>query len=165
MARGFFARLRLLTLPAPFRRIQALHDPDFKMSKSHLSDKSRILVTDSPEMIRTRISQAKTDSLPGISYDPIQRPGISNLVNILSLFDSQGRKPEELAAECKNLSPRQFKDRVSDGVIHGLEGVRDRYIGLLKDPDRLDMIGNEGGHKARNSAAETMALVKEAMGL
>ena len=155
-----------LTIPAPVHRVMSLTDPTSKMSKSHKAERSRILITDSPKEIKSKISSALTDSIPGISYDTNTRPGISNLLDILSIFDSQARSSSELAKEYSDLSPRQLKEMVSDAIISGLDGVRDRYFELLgSDNSYIDKVEADGARKARESAAETMSIVREAMGM
>lgn len=144
----------------------SLTDPKSKMSKSHKSERSRILVTDGPKEIKSKIASALTDSLPGVSYDPKERPGISNLLDILSVFDPKGRNAQQLADQYSDLGPKQLKDLVSDAVIGGLDGIRDRYLELMaKGDDHLDKIEAQGARRARQSADETMQLVRSAMGL
>lgn len=144
----------------------SLTDPKSKMSKSHKSEKSRVLITDTPQQIRTKINSALTDSIPGICYDTAERPGISNLLDIWSAFDQQSRTPAQLAAEHSDLSPRQLKEVVSDSIITELDGVRDRYSSLLgSDQSYLDKVEVEGARKAAESSAETMEIVREAMGM
>lgn len=144
----------------------ALNDPSSKMSKSSKSERSRILITDTPDQIRFKIGSALTDSLPGITYDTVTRPGISNLLDILSIFDTQGRSPELLARHFSDLSPRQFKETVTDAVVTGLKGIRERYIALLDSRDNyLDVVAKEGSRKAQKNSEETMCLVREAVGL
>jgi tryptophanyl-tRNA synthetase len=136
------------------------------MSKSHKSERSRILITDSPEEIKAKIGSALTDSIPGVSYDPSTRPGISNLLSILSIFDSHSRTPQQLAEHHYDVSPRQLKEMVSDAVVSGLDGIRDRYRELLDAKnDYLLEVEAEGARRAQKSAQETMKLVKDAMGM
>jgi tryptophanyl-tRNA synthetase len=144
----------------------SLNDPKSKMSKSNKSERSRILIIDTPDQIKAKVASALTDSLPGITYDPDARPGMSNLLDILSIFDAQGRSPKLLAEQFGDLSPRQFKEVVTDAVVSGLHGVRERYMALLNSRDnQLDLIAKEGARKAQKSSEETMALVKETVGL
>lgn len=144
----------------------SLTEPTSKMSKSHRSDRSRILITDSSGDIKAKIGSALTDSIPGISYDPTNRPGISNLLDIMSIFDAQGRSSESLAQDYSDLSPRRFKEMVSDAIISGLGGIRERYLSLVVSNDSyLDKVEAEGARKARKSADETMEIVKAAIGL
>lgn len=153
-------------LEAPIHRIMSLTDPTSKMSKSHKSERSRILITDSAKDIKTKLGSALTDSIPGVSYDTTNRPGISNLLDILSIFDAQGRGPRQLADAYSDISPKQLKEMVTDAVITGLDGIRDRYLELLAKGDaHLDKIEAEGASKARESAEETMQLVRAAAGL
>lgn len=142
----------------------SLTDPTAKMSKSHKVERSRILITDTPEQIRSKIGSALTDSLPGVSYDTATRPGVSNLLDILSVFDTQHRTPSQLAVEYSEIAPKLLKEMVSDAVVRGLDGIRSRYLELLDNVAHLDRIEAEGAHKARQSAAETMQLVRAAVG-
>ncbi|KAH6893594.1 hypothetical protein B0T10DRAFT_400622 [Thelonectria olida] len=149
----------------PVRRIMSLTEPTSKMSKSHKSEKSRILITDSPQDIKKKLGSALTDSLPGVSYDVANRPGISNLLDILSIFDARGRTPEQLANEYSDIGPKQLKGMVTDAVVSGLHGIRDRYLELLDAGDaHLDKIESVGAQKARESAGDTMQMVKSAVG-
>jgi tryptophanyl-tRNA synthetase len=144
----------------------SLTDPTSKMSKSHPQQRSRILITDTPDEIRNKVSRALTDSLPGISYDIVNRPGISNLLDMLSTFDMEGRSADELSVHFADLTPKQLKEIVADAIITGLQGVRSRYLELSsRDDAYLDSIEAEGARKARESAEETMNLVKTAIGL
>ncbi|KAM3522635.1 hypothetical protein MY4038_008524 [Beauveria bassiana] len=95
-------------------------------------------------------------------YDAESRPGIANLLDILSIFDSEGRTATQLAADF--ISPRELKAAVSEAVIKGMDGIGRRYKKLLEDPEFLDHVAAEGGKNARQSADETMHLVREAIG-
>lgn len=136
------------------------------MSKSDPLERSRILITDTKDEICAKIAASKTDSIKGISYDPKNRPGISNLLEMLSIFDGEKRSPVQLAEECAETHPRVFKDMVSDAIIAGLDGVRARYLDMLEGNDaRLESIEQQGGRKAQQSAEETMRVVRNAIGL
>lgn len=152
-------------MTAPAQRIMSLTDPTSKMSKSHKAQRSRILITDAPEDIRSKIGSALTDSTPGVSYDPDTRPGFSNLLEIYSVFDTEKRSPVQLAEAYANTSPKIFKEAVSDALITGLHGIRDRYFDLSANESYLEMIEKEGARKAQQSAQETMDIVKSAVGL
>lgn len=143
----------------------SLADPTSKMSKSHKLERSRILITDKPEQIRSKIGSALTDSLPGISYDTQTRPGISNLLDIFSIFDPEGREPAALAKAYAEASPKNFKAVVADVTIEGLSGIRERYLDLLSRDNYIEKVEADGAIKARKSAEETMHLVRLAVGL
>ncbi|KAF5720019.1 tryptophanyl-tRNA synthetase [Fusarium globosum] len=154
------------TTTSPVQRVMSLQNPTEKMSKSSKSPKSRISIIDSPQEIKAKIKAATTDSIPGISYNREERPGISNLLDIMAIFDPEGRKAQELGEQYSDLSPKQLKEMVSDTVVSGLDGIRDRYTELLdKGDEYLDSIEAIGAEKARKSAEETMQVVRGAVGL
>ncbi|ATY59445.1 tryptophanyl-tRNA synthetase [Cordyceps militaris] len=138
------------------RRVMSLTEPTSKMSKSHPLERSRILLTDDADTIHAKISSALTDSLPGVTYDIKTRPGISNLLDIYSIFNAEGKTAAQLASDFSEASPRELKAAVSEAVIKGMDGFARRYKKLVEDTK---------GKKARHSADETMHLVREAMGL
>jgi tryptophanyl-tRNA synthetase len=159
---------------APAKRVMSLQQPDKKMSKSASDPRSRILLTDDADSIRRKVMAALTDSVNSVSYDPERRPGISNLLHLLSLFgDTAGgdrrrrRSPAELSDEMKDAKLKDLKMRVADAVIASLEGVRERYHEFMgRDSGRyLDDVQERGAEQARRSAEETMKLVRSAVGL
>ncbi|KAK4064294.1 uncharacterized protein Triagg1_9090 [Trichoderma aggressivum f. europaeum] len=160
-----YSTAKLTERTAPAQRIMSLTEPTSKMSKSHEAQRSRILITDSPQDIRSKIATALTDSTPGISYDPATRPGISNLLEIFSVFDSERRSPAQFAQAYADASPKIFKEAVADALVTGLQGIRDRYLDLSANDSYLDKIEQHGARKAQESAKETMDIVKTAVGL
>src|ERR1700760_3790105 len=106
----------------------SLTKPEQKMSKSDSNPKSRILITDSEEEISKKVRSALTDSTDGISYDPIARPGVSNLLDImLHMSYPKYASVEDVLEDCRALSMRTFKERVSDAINTELEPVREQY--------------------------------------
>lgn len=144
----------------------SLLDPHSKMSKSNPNPKSRILVTDEPEDIGKKIMAAVTDSFSGVSYDPIDRPGVSNLLLLLSHFDVAGRTPLELAGTLDGIGLRDFKIKVADSVITNLSRIRTKFHEVLAEDDGkyLDSIADRGARRARANAEETMTLVRNSVG-
>jgi len=157
----------LLAYPAAAKRVMSLQEPHLKMSKSHQDIRSRILLTDSPEIVSKKIMAALTDSTNSVSFDPENRPGVSNLLQLLSYFDLRGRTPQELADLHAGLDLRQFKLLVSESISDVLEPIRESYEQLLiEDGGRyLDDVESQGASRARDSASETMVLVREMVGL
>lgn len=145
----------------------SLKDPAMKMSKSHQDPRSRILLTDTHEEIASKIKLAVTDSLPLISYNPQNRPGISNLIEIIHHVEGGRTTCEDLAREFESLSKQNFKALVSDRISSSLFRVREDYQRILNtDGGRyLDAVAAQGAVKAKASAEETMALVRDAVGL
>ncbi|KAL2753825.1 hypothetical protein ACRALDRAFT_1064965 [Sodiomyces alcalophilus JCM 7366] len=155
------------TIISSSRRIMSLQQPAKKMSKSDVDPKSCILITDTPEEIRRKVMAALTDSMNFVSFDPDARPGVSNLLGILSIFDSSGRDPAQLAKVLENRSLMDLKQLVTDAAISGLQGIRQRYIGFLSADEGkyIDWVEAEGARRARENAEETMVLVRQATGL
>jgi tryptophanyl-tRNA synthetase len=151
---------------APVRRIRSLKNPTQKMSKSDPNPASRLLITDSAQEIWKKTMAAVTDSIGSITYDPAQRPGVSNLLEILSVFDSDCRTPELLAQTFAGASLKDLKAAVATSVARGLADISERYRELLADKSTyLQSVQEEGASQARSRAAETMLSVRSAMGL
>lgn len=145
----------------------SLQQPTKKMSKSDANPKSRILITDTPDDISKKVKGALTDSQNSISYDPATRPGVSNLLEILSIFDDRNREPAALAVEHSSCTMKELKETVCGAVIQGLHGIRERYAELLSADDGkyIDHVEATGAKRARENAEETMAIVRQATGL
>lgn len=86
----------------PSSRIKSLRDPTKKMSKSDADPKSRIMLTDTPDQLLEKVKKALTDFKSAVTYDPIERPGVANLLIIHSLM-SNGRSVQELCDEAKGM--------------------------------------------------------------
>ena len=137
------------------------------MSKSHQALRSRIQLNDGPEIIADKIRLALTDSIPGVSYDPEHRPGVSNLLAIMSYLDADGRTAEELAQSCSSMTMRQFKARVTSVISESLANIRENYNRIMNKygTDYLDDIAIKGSTKARRQADEIIAKVRQVTGL
>lgn len=142
----------------------SLKEPTSKMSKSHADEKSRIILTDPPSVIQKKIKVALTDSQPNITYDPVQRPGVSNLIEILSHFE--GQTCQETAAEFDGASLRALKEHVASRITQHLTEIRERYVSIMDDKTGyLDSIAQQGAAAAQANANMTMRKVRDAMGL
>lgn len=145
------------------------------MSKSDTNHKSRIGITDDAQMIRTRIKAALTDSQPGpVTYDPVNRPGVANLLELLSILHEEPRTPADIVAaeggfegDENNVPLKLLKNQTADAVIRELEDVRERYLDFLevKGAKWLDDVAQRGAEKANANALKTMKRVKDAVGL
>lgn len=82
-------------------RIKSLRDPTKKMSKSDTDIKSRLDLTDTPDVLLNKIKKALTDFTSEVTYDPNNRPGVANLINIHSMLT--GKTPEEICKEAEGL--------------------------------------------------------------
>ena len=152
---------------APAKKVMSLKEPHLKMSKSHADPRSRIQLNDSAEQVAEKIKSALTDSVRDISYDPENRPGVSNLLDIMSFLSPKGTLSSEFAQLYKNLSIRAFKDEVARSITGSLNDIQERYHNLLKSDNSkyLEDVAMEGSRKARARAAITLAQVRHSMGL
>jgi tryptophanyl-tRNA synthetase len=142
----------------------SLKEPTSKMSKSHADEKSRIILTDSPAEIRKKVKVALTDSEAGVTYDSARRPGVSNLIEILSHLE--GVSCEEIASDYQNASLRALKEHVAERIAFHLQEIRDRYISIMADTTGyLETVAEEGAEAARANSQKTMRQIREAMGL
>jgi tryptophanyl-tRNA synthetase len=144
----------------------SLQEPHLKMSKSHSDPRSRILITDSSEEIHRKLMSAVTDSTNSVSYDPKNRPGVSNLLHLLSHFDSQERSAQELGTVYSKLTLKDLKITISDTISARLSDTRERYKQILSEDAGayVDHIEKKGAKKARENAEATMVAVREAVG-
>ena len=151
---------------SPAKRIMSLRHPTQKMSKSDLDPKSRILITDDADTIRAKLKNAVTDSIEGISYSRTERPGISNLIEILKYTTRNGMSCEDIAGQCQSMSKGAFKAMVADAVVKELEGVRERFDSVMSEGNgELKQAYEEGKDKALKRAGQTMGEVRRVLGL
>lgn len=145
----------------------SLRDPHLKMSKSHDDPRSRIHINDRSEVIEAKVKLALTDSIAGVSYERNARPGVSNLLDIMSYLDPQRRTSEELAQTYRTSTMRDLKREVTGVLTESLENIRARYESLVNAADShyLEDIAREGSIKARKHAETTMLVVRKAIGL
>jgi tryptophanyl-tRNA synthetase len=137
------------------------------MSKSHTDPRSRILITDTPEIIHKNIMSALTDSTNSISYDPENRPGVSNLLQLLSHFDEEGRDSRDLATVYSGHDLSSFKRTLADSIAKSLAPIRERYFEIMREGEGayLDHVEELGAKKAAESAEATIASVRSALRL
>ena len=144
------------------KRVMSLRDPLRKMSKSDAEDGSRINITDSPELIRSKISKAVTDSTRGITYDPEGRPGLANLVEILSIVTD--RTPEETAATAADWNNAQLKKELTDNLVEHLRPIRERFVAIQNEPAYVVDVLRDGQMRANELAEATMRDVRRIVG-
>jgi tryptophanyl-tRNA synthetase len=155
------------TLISPAKRVMSLVDPTAKMSKSATNPKSRILLTDAEDEIRSKVKAAVTDSMDGITYDPEARPGVSNLIDLLyhSGAEDGYESQEALARDLEGLSLRALKEKVAESIDMQLQPIRERYKDIIHDRAAMEEAATEGAEKANKSALKTLQKVKRAVGL
>lgn len=144
-------------------RLKSLRNPDKKMSKSDPDAKSRIELTDNADMVVEKCKKAMTDFTSAVTYDPINRAAVANLIILHSLCT--GLDPNTICQENQNIDTAQYKLVVAEAVNEFLQPIRHRYTELLKDPGYLVSILDEGAAKATVIAEETWREVKHAVGM
>ncbi|ALV20665.1 MULTISPECIES: tryptophan--tRNA ligase [Carnobacterium] len=149
-------------IPEEGGRIMSLQEPTKKMSKSDKNAKSFISMLDEPSIIRKKFKSAVTDSSGIIEYDPINKPGISNLLVIFSAFS--GQSIDSLVTMYTGKGYGEFKDELATAVIAVMEPIQQRHAELLKS-DELDLILDQGAESARKVANKTLQKMKNAVGL
>lgn len=122
-------------------KIADLQNPDKKMSKSSESDKGVIRLLDDLKTVRKKIMSATTDSEMNIKYDPINKPGISNLINIYRSLTN--KSISEVEEEFKDTNYGTFKTKVADVVVDLLNNIQNKYNEILKS-EYLDEILDNG---------------------
>ncbi len=168
IARRFNAKFgKVFTVPEVMiaktgAKIMSLASPTKKMSKSD-PENTFISLFDSPEQIKKKIGSATTDSGKEIKYDEKEKPGVSNLLTIYSLFADQEIK--EIEQEFENKGYKEFKETLANLLIEKLEPFRTTKDKFSKSPKELEKILSHGTQKAQAIATDTMQSVKDAMGL
>ena len=157
------------TLPEPliqneFSRIMSLKDGTKKMSKSELSDLSRINLTDEKDEILNKIKKAKTDALPMPSTieELDKRPEAKNLLVIYSSITTSSLEESMKLFSGKNFS--EFKENLSEIIIDKISPIKAEIKKLLSEKEYLDSILSEGCKKADVISSKKMEKIKEIVG-
>jgi len=148
-------------IPKTGARIMSLQDPTAKMSKSDPDPESRILILDDPATIRRRVKRAVTDSGSEVRFDWEHKPGISNLMEVYSLFT--GASMEQIEAEFGTGGYGRFKAAVAEAVVAGLAPMQAAYRSL--DDAEVARLMEQGAEAARRRAAPFQAAVWRRVGL
>ena len=143
-------------------RIMALDEPENKMSKSAENEYSRISLLDSPSKIKKAIMRATTDSDGEVRYDPENKPGISNLLSIYSVFS--GTSVEELEKNYQGSGYGNFKKDLVEVVVDALAPIQQKYNDVMNSGE-LDRILKDGAERAESIAQKTLKRVKDNFGL
>ncbi|GAB2925104.1 tryptophan--tRNA ligase [Hafnia psychrotolerans] len=159
----------VFTVPEPFipksgARVMSLQEPTKKMSKSDDNRKNVIGLLEDPKAVTKKIKSAMTDSEepPVIRYDVKNKPGVSNLLDILS--GVTGKTIAELEAEFEGQMYGHLKGAVAEAVSGMLTEVQERFNRFRSDEAFLQQIMKEGAEKARARASVTLKKAYEAIG-
>jgi tryptophanyl-tRNA synthetase len=143
-------------------RVMDLQAPDTKMSTTLGSEQGTLYIADDDDAMRTKVMRAVTDSGSDVERGP-GKPGISNLIEVMAVL--RGIAPEDVEREFADARYGDFKKAVAETVTERLGPIRERYRELQRDRDSLEGVLAQGAEKARAIAAETVADVRERMGV
>jgi tryptophanyl-tRNA synthetase len=149
-------------IPTVGARIMDLQDPTRKMSTTGGGEQGTVYVLDEPKAIEKKIASAVTDSGSEVRRDE-EKPGVSNLIEILAAV--RGSDPAAVESEFAQSRYGDFKKTVAAEVVAYLAPVRERYTALRADESALEAILDDGAGRAREIAAQTLADVRERMGV
>ncbi|SFR49332.1 tryptophanyl-tRNA synthetase [Pseudidiomarina maritima] len=159
----------VFTIPDPFipevgARVMSLQDPTKKMSKSDENANNFIGLLEDPKKITKKLKRAVTDSdeQARIYFDTEEKPGVSNLLSILSA--ATGRAIADLVPEYEDKMYGHLKGDTADAVVAMLEPIQQSYNELRHDRAYLDQVMAKGAEAASAHAAETLRKVYDVIG-
>ena len=148
-------------IPTVAARVMDLQDPTRKMSKSESSPLGTILLTDGPELVERKIRRAVTDAGSEVRFDPENKPGVSNLLELLAA--ATGGNPVELAAGYENYG--SLKKDAAAALVEMLDPIQRRHAELTRDAGHVRSVLAKGAAKASGVAGPTWERASHAVGL
>jgi tryptophanyl-tRNA synthetase len=143
-------------------RIMDLQEPQRKMSTTGGTPQGTVLIADAPDVVRKKIKSAVTDSGRDVRHDREEKPGVSNLIEIMSVATGDSFADIESHYDGAGYGP--FKSDVADAVVALLDPIRERYEALRADEASLRRLLSVGAEKAREASAPTLEAMYERMG-
>ena len=143
-------------------KIMDLVDPSKKMSKTEENPKGVIGLLDDISVARKKIMSATTDSEMCVKYDPENKPGISNLINIYASLT--GETIIDVEEKFKNSNYGEFKRSIADVVCNFLEKIQERYNEIV-DSEELEELLKNGASEVRELAKVKFEMMKKSIGL
>jgi tryptophanyl-tRNA synthetase len=147
--------------PKAGAKVTDLQEPTAKMSKSASSDAGIVYLLDEPAAIMKKFKRAVTDSDGEVRFDRANKPGVSNLVEILAACT--GRTPADVAANYSQYGP--LKNDAGEAVVELLTPIQHRYRELMGDRAELSRLLRVGADKARAVASRTLQRTYDNIGL
>nr|WP_136251416.1 tryptophan--tRNA ligase [Ningiella ruwaisensis] len=159
----------IFTLPEPFipesgARVMSLQDPSKKMSKSDDNPNNIIGLLEDPKKLAKKIKRAVTDSdeQARIYYDTAEKPGVSNLLSLLSC--ASGKPIESLVPEYEDKMYGHLKSDVADAVVELVTPIQHRFAEIRADQQYLHSVMKQGSAKAQRIASDTLHKVYQTLG-
>ena len=148
--------------PEAGARIMDLQEPESKMSTTGGTPQGTVLIVDEPDVIRRKFKSAVTDSGREVRHDREDKPGVSNLIEIMSV--ASGESFPEIEARYDGQGYGPFKDDVAEAVIELVAPIQERYGALRADEGELDRLLALGAEKAAAASRPTLEAMYERMG-
>ena len=149
-------------IPKETAKIYDLQNPGSKMSKSGESENGIIWLLDDPAVTAKKIKSAVTDTERDIRFDPAAKPGVSNLLTLLSVLG--GSSIASLETEFAGRGYGDLKSATADAVVAAFAPVRSRALELLADPAELDRVLTGNAERADAIASETLTRIYDRVG-
>ncbi|CAB4867448.1 MAG: tryptophan--tRNA ligase [Actinobacteria bacterium] len=150
-----------IVTPRAGAKVTDLQEPTAKMSKSSNTDAGIVYMLDEPAAILKKFKRAVTDSDGEVRFDRAEKPGVSNLIEILAACTS--RSPQQVAAEYTQYGP--LKADAGEAVVEILAPIQHRYHELMGDKAELSRLLRTGAEKARAVASATLERTYSNIGL
>ena len=148
--------------PEQGARIKNLQEPERLMSTTAGAPQGVVRMIDPPDVVRKKFKTAVTDSGREVRHDPESKPGVSNLIEIMSVVT--GESFAGIVSRYDNEGYGTFKADVGDAVVALLEPIQQRYEELRADEGELRRLLALGAEKAGAAAAPTLETMYERMG-
>jgi tryptophanyl-tRNA synthetase len=149
-------------IPPVGARIMGLQEPTKKMSKSDDAVTNALYLLDEPDVIVRKLKRAVTDLGNEVRFDIAEKPGVSNLLAILSA--TTGESVQKLAEQYNGQGYGKFKQAVADAVLATLEPMQARYRDVREDTAGLQRVLRAGAEAASARADATLKRVHEVLG-
>ena len=148
--------------PEQGARIKNLQEPERAMSTTIGAEQGVVRLVDEPDVIRKKFKTAVTDSGREVLHDPAEKPGISNLIEIMSV--ATGDSIAEIESRYDGAGYGQFKEDVGEAVVALVAPIQERFRELRSDDAELQSLLRFGADKAREASAPTLSAMYERMG-
>jgi tryptophanyl-tRNA synthetase len=148
--------------PEEGARIKNLQEPERLMSTSRGAPQGVVRLIDPPDVIRKKFKTAVTDSGTEVRHDPEEKPGVSNLIEIMAV--ATGRQIPEVEAQFDGQGYGAFKEGVAESVVELVAPIQERYNALRADESELRRMLAQGADKAREASAPILETMYERMG-
>jgi tryptophanyl-tRNA synthetase len=149
-------------IPPVGARIMGLQDPTAKMSKSDDAATNAVYLLDPPDTIVRKIKRAVTDMDGTVRFAPGEKPGVSNLLSILSA--ASGEPIAQIEARFAGQGYGAFKAAVAEAVVECLRPVQDCYHRIREDRQELRRVLTDGAERAALRADATLRRVHDVLG-